>query len=52
MDFCCSTVAVLYEKAAASVRRTFGCFDPRPWFGSKGRVAALIASVVNKARTV
>ena len=42
MDFCRSTVVVLYEKAVASVRgrqTTFGCFDPRPWFGSKGRVA-------------
>ena len=45
VDFRRSTVAFLYEKVAVSKRKrqaTLGCFDPRLWFVSKGRVAALM----------
>jgi len=53
MGFCSSAVAFLYERAVALARKrqdTFGCFDPEPWFGTRGRVAGLIAGMVNKAR--
>ena len=36
---------LLIRTSGTKGQATHGCFDPRPWFGSKGWTAALIAGI-------